>query len=150
MIRYASHTIRRPHNTCPSHTCPTHCIIGGVDVASMGALRSLTIRARDLCLDHVLPHTAACVGAERRVFWPNASWVKPYWSAAAYAVSQRGASGLLATYWPDAPHLSGATIDSRSQLWPAADQLLFNTSGAYLCAPLTTQPVGGGAHAEHA
>ena len=33
--------------------------------------------------------------------------------------------------------------------WAAADQLLFNTSGAYLTPPLLTQPFERGAHVEH-
>ena len=83
-----------------------------------------------------------------RVVWANTSWVKPYWSAAAYLLSQRGANELLHRYWPEAPRLRGVTIDTRSQLWPAADQLIFNMSAAFLSAPLLTQPVEG-AHAEH-
>ena len=83
-----------------------------------------------------------------RVVWTNTSWVKPYWSAAAYLLSQRGANELLQRYWPEAPRARGVTIDTRSQLWPAADQLIFNMSAAFLSAPLLTQPVEG-AHAEH-
>lgn len=79
----------------------------------------------------------------------NASWVKPYWSAACYAVSRAGASHVLSTYWSGAPELAGATIDTRSQLWAPADQLLFNSSRTYVGAPLLTQAVEG-AHAEHA
>ena len=69
----------------------------------------------------------------------NKTWLRPYWSAAAYAVSARGAGSLLDSYWPGSPRLAGATIDTRSQLWPAADQLLYNLSGAYLSTPLLTQ-----------
>ena len=107
-----------------------------------------------------------------RVVWPNLSWVKPYWSAAAYVVSRRGAESLLQRYWPEVrggvlhlgavgePHqaavlTSGAankatvTVDTTSQLWPAADQLLFNISATFMSAPLLTQPVEG-VHVEHA
>ena len=104
---------------------------------------------------------ADAVRAPRLLFglsWPftpgravskNASWVKPYWSAACYAVSRAGASHVLSTYWSGAPELAGATIDTRSQLWAPADQLIFNSSRTYVGAPLLTQAVEG-AHAEHA
>lgn len=95
----------------------------------------------DLILAHEPLHT--------RVVWENATWIKPYWSAAAYVVSQRGAAQLLRRYWPRAPLLSGATIDTRQQLWPAADQLIFNLSSSFMSAPLLTQPTVG-THAEHA
>jgi hypothetical protein len=105
----------------------------------------------------------------------NRTWLKPYWSAAAYAVSPRGAAALLERYWLTSSAASirrgglageprkaawsrarakgGAAllshlVDTRSQLWPAADQLLFNVSGTYLTPPWLTQPVTG-AHAEH-
>ena len=94
----------------------------------------------------------------------NRTWLKPYWSAAAYAVSPRGATTLLDTYWPNwravqnthskkksrrasQPSLE-VTIDTTSQLWPAADQLLFNLSGSYITTPILTQPVSG-SHVEH-
>ena len=79
----------------------------------------------------------------------SAVWLRPYWSAAAYAVSGRGARGLLSHYWPSWPRLDETTlIDTTSQLWPAADQLVFNQSGAYLTTPMITQPITG-SHAEH-
>jgi len=84
-----------------------------------------------------------------RVLWANCSWVKPYWSAAAYIVSYRGANELLQRYWPRAPRLVGSTIDTRTQLWPAADQLIFNLSTSFLSHPFVTQPAEG-THSEHA
>ena len=71
-------------------------------------------------------------------------------SAACYAVSRSGAQQLLARYWPAAPRADGGvTIDLRSQRYAAADQLVFNLSGAWVLPPLLTQRVKG-AHAEHA
>ena len=78
----------------------------------------------------------------------NASWLKPYWSAACYIVSARGAAHLLTRYWPGWPRHAGVVVDTRSQRWPAADQLLFNISHAFIMPPLLTQPITG-AHAEH-
>jgi hypothetical protein len=79
----------------------------------------------------------------------NATWLKPYWSAACYVVSARGAGHLLNRYWPSWPRHAGVVVDTRSQRWPAADQLIFNLSrGVYLTPPLLTQPVFG-AHTEH-
>ena len=61
-----------------------------------------------------------------------------------------GALRLLLEYWPVHPSLEeGVTIDTRSQRWPAADQLLFNLSGAYVTTPRVTQRVDG-SHSEHA
>jgi hypothetical protein len=80
----------------------------------------------------------------------NQTWVRPYWSAAAYAVSRQGASTLLRRFWPNWPRLGAdVTIDMTSQLYPVADQILFNVSGAYVTQPLLTQPADG-AHFEHA
>ena len=75
---------------------------------------------------------------------------------AAAAATQFGPSiGDVLQSAEHAPSVDGAlsrsterVIDTRSQRWPAADQLLFNTSGAYLTTPLLTQPITG-AHAEH-
>ena len=60
-----------------------------------------------------------------RVLWPNASWVKPYWSAAAYVVSQRGGAELMQRYRPQLSSsvIGLTTIDTTSQRWPAADQV---------------------------
>ena len=75
--------------------------------------------------------------------WRNKStsgWVKPYWTAGAYMVSPAGAKTLLATYWPDAPSMgAGVVIDTRSQKYAGADQLLFNSSDAYVGAPLVVK-----------
>ena len=47
----------------------------------------------------------------------STAWLRPYWSAAAYVVSSRGAEKLLARYWPSWPRHAGAVVDTRSQLW---------------------------------
>jgi hypothetical protein len=57
---------------------------------------------------------------------------------------------LLRRFWPNWPRLGAdVTIDMTSQLYPVADQILFNVSGAYVTQPLLTQPADG-AHFEHA
>jgi len=81
----------------------------------------------------------------------SSSGLRRYWSAACYLVSHEGATGILRQYWPDAPSLgpSSTIIDTRSQNLPVADHLLFNTTGAYIAAPLLSQPAEGGTHNDH-
>ena len=77
----------------------------------------------------------------------SSSGLRRYWSAACYLVSHEGATGILRQYWPDAPSLGPSTvIDTRSQNLPVADHLLLNTTGAYIAAPLLSQPAEGGTH----
>ena len=77
----------------------------------------------------------------------SSSGLRPYWSAACYLVSHEGATEILRQYWPDAPSLGPSTvIDTRSQNLPVAVHLLLNTTGAYIAAPLLSQPAEGGTH----
>jgi hypothetical protein len=104
-------------------------------------------RRRNLPLDSVAVPRAGLKG----LMWPwragdpNAKeWVKPYWSAACYVLSPAGARALLNSVWPAAPAFGpGVVVDTMGSTFAAADQLIFNTSSAFIASPLLTQAVKG-------
>lgn len=104
-------------------------------------------RSRNLPMDSVAVARAGLKGMS----WPwsltdpNAKeWVKPYWSAACYILSLAGAREVLGRFWPAAPAFGpGVVVDTTGSRFAAADQLLFNVSGAFLASPLLTQAVKG-------